>query len=174
MHITPDMIREQRFKGKLSGFDKDEVIQFLLDLADDLEEFIEENNLLKSQVETAREKQKSLEDIFLSAKQFSDEKIKKAEQEAQELISETQRKANDLELKAQGVLHEAEQKAVETQNDAAAKAEEILQEAEMQKAILETELAELREKKNVLFSELQTILNSYQAWIREMGYVDQR
>ena len=38
MQLTPEMIREQRFKVKLSGFDKDEVTNFLIDIAEDLEE----------------------------------------------------------------------------------------------------------------------------------------
>ena len=174
MQRTPDMLREQRFKGKLGGFDKEEVLQFLLDVADDLEELVEENNLLKSQVETAREKQKNLEDLFLSAKQFTDEKIKQADLEAKEVISQARIKADELNQSAEQALTEAQQKAVAILNEASDKAQEILQEAQKNKEALETELAELREKKGHLFSELQAILDSYQNWIRETRYVDTR
>ncbi|MDT8273289.1 MAG: DivIVA domain-containing protein, partial [Desulfomonilia bacterium] len=148
MQRTPDMLREQRFKGKLGGFDKEEVLQFLLDVADDLEELIEENSLLKSQVETAREKQKSLEDLFLSAKQFTDEKIKTAELEAKEILSQAQLKVSELDNAAQQTMAEAQQKASEIQAEASEKADEILQDAQKNKDALETELAALREKKN--------------------------
>ena len=58
MQLTPEMIREQSFKSKFSGFDKDEVTNFLIDVAEDLEELLEENALIKSELETLKSKQK--------------------------------------------------------------------------------------------------------------------
>lgn len=143
MQLTPEMIREQRFRGRLSGFDKEEVTSFLVGIAEDMEELLEENNLLKSELDSMKEKQKDLEDLFLSAKQFSDEKKRLAEQEAQMKIAEAQERAR-----------------------------EILSEAQQMKSALEKELTELKAKRTNLFTELRSVLDSYQNWIREMGNVD--
>jgi cell division initiation protein len=172
MQLTPEMIREQRFKGKLSGFDKDEVTNFLIDVADDLEELLEENALFKSELETLKNKQKDLEDLFLSAKQFSDEKIRKAQEEAEKILAEAQKNAASLEEQAQLKIEEAQNKTNEILEEARQKAGEILQEAQQSKAGLENELVELRAKRSSLFSELKAVLDSYRSWIREMGDVD--
>jgi DivIVA domain-containing protein len=58
MKLSPEMIREQRFKVKLSGFDKNEVVAFLMDMAEDMEMLIEENSMLKSDMETVQRRQK--------------------------------------------------------------------------------------------------------------------
>jgi len=174
MQVTPEMMREQRFKVKLSGFDKDEVTSFLIDIAEDLEELLEENSLLKSELDTMKNKQKDLEDLFLSAKQFSDEKIRKAETEAAVITSEAQKQAASLEEQAQLSIAEAENKNNESLDEAQKKAEEILTDARQKKADLEQELLELKAKKSNLISDLKGVLNSCQSWIREMGDVDSK
>jgi DivIVA domain-containing protein len=172
MKLTPEMIREQRFKAKLSGFDKDEVIHFLMDIADDLEELVEENSLLKSEVASMKDKQKDLEDLFLSAKQFSDEKIRKAEAEARNIVAEADKSSTALEEQARLKIVEAENRGAQILDDAQQRASELLMEARQSKTDLEGELSELRTKRTTLFSELKAILESYQGWIRERGDVD--
>ncbi|MBN2297342.1 MAG: DivIVA domain-containing protein [Deltaproteobacteria bacterium] len=174
MQVTPEMIREQRFKVKLSGFDKDEVTSFLIDIAEDLEEILEENSLLKSELDNMKNKQKDLEDLFLSAKQFSDEKIRKAETEAAGITSEAQKQAALLEEQAQKSAAEAENKHGEILDEARRKADEILTEARQKKAELEQELLDLKAKRINLISDLKGVLNSCQSWIREMGDVDSK
>ncbi len=173
MHLTPEMVREQRFRVKLSGgFDKDEVINFLMGIAEDMEEIMEENNLLRSEIETLRSKQRDLEDIFLSAKQFSDEKKKVAEQESQNLLSEARNSATAMMAEAQQKIEEAEQKTRDIEEEARGKAQEILNEAQQTKSALDKEILELKVKKMNLFSELKTVIESYQNWVKEMGNVD--
>jgi len=172
MQLTPEMIREQRFRARFSGFDKEEVIGFLVSVAEDMEELMEENNLLRSELSSVKEKQKDIEDLFLSAKQFSDEKKKLAEQEAQLKIAEAQRRASAILAEAQQKITSADQKAREIEDQAQAKAREILKETQQMKAALEKELAELKAKRTNLFTELKSVLDSYQGWIREMGNVD--
>lgn len=172
MQLTPEMIREQRFRGRLSGFDKEEVTSFLVGIAEDMEELIEENNLLKSELDSMKEKQKDLEDLFLSAKQFSDEKKRLAEQEAHLKIAEAQRKATAMQAEARQKIEGADQKAREIEEQARERAREILNEAQQMKSALEKELAELKAKRTNLFTELRSVLDSYQSWIREMGNVD--
>jgi cell division initiation protein len=171
MDMSPDMIREQRFKVKLSGFDKNEVITFLMDIAEDMEEIVEENRLLKSEIETVQRRQKDLEDLFLSVKQFSEEKRKQVELDTQNLLSNAERKASELESSAERKLSDAETKAQELIAQTSQKAREILRDIEKTKVDLEQEVAMLREKKSSFLSEIQGVLHSYQSWVREQGHV---
>jgi cell division initiation protein len=172
MQLTPEMIREQRFKGKLSGFDRDEVTNFLIDIAEDLEELLEENNLLKSELDTVKDKQKDLEDLFLSAKQFSDEKIQKAQEQGNTIVEEAQKQAASVEDQAQLKIDEAQNRSHEILEEAQQRANEVLEEAQRSKTALEQELVELKAKRTSLISEIKSVLNSYQNWIREIGDVD--
>ncbi len=171
MKLSPEMIREQRFKVKLSGFDKNEVIAFLMDMAEDMEMLIEENAMLKSEVETVRRRQKDLEDLFLSVKQFSDEKMKRVDLDASAILADAEKKASDIQLSANQKLVEVEQKAQELHTQVKLKAREVLREAERSKKEIERGLADLKNKRTTLFTELKAILDSYQAWIRDQGNV---
>ncbi|MGD0209709.1 MAG: DivIVA domain-containing protein [Desulfomonilia bacterium] len=171
MKLSPEMIREQRFKVKLSGFDKNEVIAFLLDIAEDMELLIEENTMLKSEMEAVQRRQKDLEDLFLSVKQFSDEKMKRADVDARSILSTAEKKASEIQLSANQKLVEAEQKAQELYTQAALKAREILRDAERSKIEIERSLVDLKNKKGSLLNELKTVLESYQSWMRDQGNV---
>lgn len=172
MHLTPEMIREQRFRVKLSGFDKEEVVNFLMGIAEDLDEILEENNLLKSEIETLRSKQRDLEDLFLSAKQFSDEKKRMAEQESQITLAEARNNATSMLAEAQQKIEEAEQKAGEIEEEANRRTRELLEEAQQTKATLEKEILEIKVKRMNLFAELKSVIESYQNWTKEMAGVD--
>ncbi|HNY65907.1 MAG TPA: DivIVA domain-containing protein [Deltaproteobacteria bacterium] len=174
MHITPEMIREQRFKVKLSGgFDKEEVVNFLVGVAEDMEEIAEENSLLKSELEAMRSKQRDLEDIFLSAKQFSDEKKRLSEEEASATVAEARNTAAAMLAEAQQKIDEAEQRGQELEDEARARAREIIEASEQAKEALEKEILELKVKKMNLFAELKGVMDSYQNWLKELGNVDQ-
>jgi cell division initiation protein len=172
MKLSPEMIREQRFKVKLSGFDKNEVIAFLMDMAEDMEMLIEENSMLKSEVDTVRRRQKDLEDLFLSVKQFSDEKMKRVDLDASAILADAEKKASEIQLAANQKLVEAEQKAQELHTQVTLKAREVLREAERSKIEIERSLTDLKNKRATLFTELKAIMDSYQTWIRDQGNVD--
>lgn len=171
MKLSPEMIREQRFKVRISGFDKNEVVAFLMDMAEDMEMLIEENSMLKSDMETVQRRQKDLEDLFLSVKQFSDEKMKRADVDAKSILSEAEKKASDIQLAASQKLAEAEQKAQELQTQAVLKAREVLKEVERSRNEIEKSLSELKNKRTSLFAELKSTLDSYQAWLKDQGNV---
>ena len=122
MKLSPEMIREQRFRSRLSGFDKGEVIAFLMDIAEDMEMLIEENSLLKSELDTLKRRQKDMEDLFLSVKQFSEEKMKRADLDAKSILAEAEKKASDLQAAVNRKLADAEQRAQEMQSQAMQKA----------------------------------------------------
>jgi DivIVA domain-containing protein len=175
MHITPEMIREQRFRVKLSGgFDKEEVINFLTGVAEDMEEVMAQAALLKGELDTVRGKQRDLEDIFLSAKQFSDEKKKLAEQESTTALSEARNTVAAMLAEAQQKIDEAEQKALEIEDEARNQARNIIEASEQAKEALDKEIMELKVKRMNLFAELKSVMDSYQSWLKEMAsHVDQ-
>lgn len=172
MNLSPEMVREQRFKVKLSGYDKNEVITFLMDIAEDMDALMEENRLLKGEIESVQRRQKDLEDLFLSVKQFSDERMKRADLEARNLLAEAEKKASEIHLAAERKIREAEQKTQEMLTQATQKARELVKESELAKTDLDRGISELRDRKATLFSELHAILESYQGWIRDQGHVD--
>ncbi|MEA2101524.1 MAG: DivIVA domain-containing protein [Thermodesulfobacteriota bacterium] len=183
MRTTPDMLREQRFKTRMKGFDKDEVIYFLSDLADDMDVLYEENDLLKLKLDKLETRQTELEEVLLSAKKFSDERLEHAREEAQRLMDEAKTRADDLhgkvlrkmegaQTKAEGIQAKAEQHAKEIKDAAKQKAEEILSEVQTEKTGLERDIIELKAKKSSLFSELKAVLDSQMSWIKELVNVD--
>jgi len=172
MHVSPEMIREQRFKVRVSGFDKNEVTAFLLDIAEDMDKLIEENRQLKGEVETMKRRQKDLEDLFLSVKQFSDEKMKRADLDSRVILADAEKKAAEIQRISNQKAAETEQKAHEALSQASQRAREILKEAERAKTELERGLTDLTDKKETLFSELKAVLESYQGWLRDQGHVD--
>lgn len=172
MHLTPEMVREQRFRVKLSGFDKGEVVNFLMGIAEDMEEIMEENALLKSEIESLRSKQKDLEDLFLSAKQFSDEKKRLAEQEAHTMTAEAKNTAAAMLAEAQQKIEDADQKGREIEEEAQKQAKEIIEEAKQAKANLDKEILELKVKRMNFISEIKSVIDSYQNWIKETAHVD--
>ena len=172
MHLTPEMVREQRFKVKLSGFDKDEVANFLMGIAEDMEEIMEENALLKREIESLRSKQKDLEEIFLSAKQLSDEKKRAAEQEAHTVTAEAKNTAATMLAEAQQKIEDADHKAREIEGEAQKRAAEILEESRGAKASLDKEILELKVKKMNFIAEIKSLIESYQDWINESTNVD--
>ncbi len=166
MKLSPEMIREQRFKSRLSGFYKDEVIAFLMDIAEDMEMLIEENSLLKSELDALKRRQRDMEDLFLSVKQFSEEKMKRADLDAKGILFDAEKKAAEVQAAAGRKLAEAEQRVQEMQAQAMQKAREILKEAERTKRDLEQSLEEIKDRRATLLSELRSTLESYQAWIQ--------
>jgi DivIVA domain-containing protein len=172
MQIKPEMIREQTFKARLRGFDQEEVKGFLMSIADILEEIMDENRSLHNELDVMRAKQKDLEDLFLQAKRFSDEKLEQATLDAQRVMGEAGQKAKEIQEQAQKLLEKAELEAKDQEDIARQKAREILFEMEKQKIALEREIIELKTKKTSLFAEIKAVLAASQTWLKEMAGVD--
>lgn len=174
MQIKPEMIREQSFRPRYKGFDRDEVRDFLMAVADSLEEVLDENRRLHAELDSLRSKQKDLEDLFLQAKRFSDQKFEQATLDAERILAEAEQKAFSIQEKAQLVLERAEQEARDREETARHKAREILFETEKEKVAIERQIVELKTKKVSLFAELKGMLEASQTWLKEMGDVDTR
>ena len=108
MLITPMDIRQQQFTLKLfRGFDVQEVDTFLEDVANDYEQLLKENALLKEQLmdleERARgtaEREKVLQETLVTTQRMTEEWKENARREAQLLVREA-------ELQGEKLLEEA-------------------------------------------------------------------
>jgi len=103
MKLTPQDILNQEFKIKVKGFDKDEVKDFLIQVAEFLESEIIEKEKVRKELEKKKEnlaKLKKREDILretlISAQKFSHEIKTNAERESDLIIREAEIKAEEV------------------------------------------------------------------------------
>ncbi|RPI75194.1 MAG: DivIVA domain-containing protein [Ignavibacteriales bacterium] len=145
MKLSPQDIKKQEFKKSVRGFDRDEVVAFLEKLADDIDELLKENEILKNELETANEKlnsyrilEKNIQDTLAKTQESSTKSIESGKKQANLIIQEA-------ELKAQQLLDKAKESANDVRN-----------------AVIQ-----LREEKFTIISKLKAIINS-QAHLLEM------
>ena len=103
MRITPVDIRQQQFTTRFRGFDQQEVDTFLEDVADDYENLLKENGLLKEQLavheERARgmaEHEKLLKDTLVTTQRIAEEMKENCRREAQLATREAEVQAEKL------------------------------------------------------------------------------
>jgi cell division initiation protein len=120
MKVTPLDLRQQRFKSVMRGFDRDEVTQFLSEVADDYEQALrdadrvrEEFARTQAQLDELREHERNLRNTLLTAQKLADEIRNNAEQEAKRLVREAESRADLVLQKAQARLDDV-QREVDT------------------------------------------------------------
>jgi len=172
MQIKPEIIREQIFRTTMRGFDREEVRGFLMVVADTMEDLVDENHALRAELENLRAKQRDLEELFIQAKRFSDERFAQANYDAQRIIDDAEQRAAAIQEKGQLMIEKAEQDAREREELARQKAREIIFEVEKTKVSLERQIIELKNRKLSLFADLKGKLEASQTWLKEMGDVD--
>ena len=104
MRITPIDIRQQQFTLKLfRGFDVQEVDAFLEDVANDYEQLVKENALLKEQVASLEERargvadrEKMLQDTLVTTQRMAEELKENGRREAQLMVREAELQADKL------------------------------------------------------------------------------
>lgn len=100
MKLTPIDISHKNFGRKMMGLDSDEVQNFLVLVADQMENIIRERNQLKEalrdkelQLIEYKERDKVLKDTITTATQMSEKMRSDAEREAKLVIADAQQKA---------------------------------------------------------------------------------
>jgi cell division initiation protein len=114
MKITPIEIRQHSFQKVLRGFDVEEVTAFLTSLSNEWERVLNENKMLKMQLEIAEKDLNKLREVELTmfrmiktaedtssqmteqAKNAAEQYIGEARQKGEELINEARKRANML------------------------------------------------------------------------------
>ena len=103
MKLAPMDIQKQRFTVKFRGYDEEEVHTFLWSIAEQMEQIIKENSILKKEVEHLKEsleeyveRENVLKNTLVSAQRVSDQLRENAQKEAQIIIKEAEMKANNI------------------------------------------------------------------------------
>lgn len=119
MKITPIEIRQHTFQRVLRGYDAEEVNAFLASLSHEWERVLNENKMLKMQLEIAEKELNKLREVELTmfrmlktaedtstqmteqAKTAAEKYIEDARQKAEELVNEARKKSNMLVIDAE-------------------------------------------------------------------------
>ena len=101
--LTPQEIIEQEFSAKFKGFDKEEVKNFLIQVAEVLENQIQEKESYKKEIYRLKEtliklekREEILRDTLVSAQKFSNEIKSNAQKEAELIIKEGEVKSEEI------------------------------------------------------------------------------
>jgi cell division initiation protein len=120
MKVTPLDLRQAQFRTKMRGFDPDEVLKFLGETAEELEQAVKEIDRLRqdaARTETTlaeyRERENSLRNTLLTAQRLADQIKENAEQEARTILHEAESRADLILQKTQGRLAEIDRDITE-------------------------------------------------------------
>lgn len=145
MRITPMDIRQQQFRVRFRGFDRQEVDAFLADMAEDYEQLVKENALLKEQLAALEERfreiekrEKLIQDTLLTTQRLAEEMKESAKREANVLVREA-----------------------ELQGD------KLLEEARAEEAKIKSEILGLKRTRRQLAEGLRLTLDMYQRLVTE-------
>lgn len=117
MKLAPMDIQKQRFNIKMRGYDVEEVHSFLATVAEQVEQLIRDNDLLKKDfdhlkqsMEEYEERENVLKNTLVTAQRASDQLKENAHKEAQILVKEA-------EVKATKILDLAQKQITKLQED---------------------------------------------------------
>jgi cell division initiation protein len=147
MRLTAADIRQQQFAVKLfRGFDPQEVDAFLEELADDFEELVRENGLLKEQLAALEDRargvegrEKTLEETLVTTQKIAEEFRENGRREAELLIRE-----------------------------AHLRAEKFMQESREEHAKLTAEVNALKRERRMLGEELLGVLGTHRRLVEQL------
>lgn len=146
MRITPVDIRQQQFSTRMfRGYDVQEVDAFLEDVAEDYEQLVKENSLLKEQLTAleermrgVEERERTLQETLISAHRVTEEMKEAAKRDAQLLLRETE-----------------------------VEREKLLEAARAEEAKIKNEVLALQRVRRQLFEGLRATIEMYQRLIAQ-------
>ncbi len=113
MRLTPDDIRNQQFKTKLKGFDKEDVLMYLQLVSDDLENYQRENTLLKDQLKKLIDLSGKLQDHIKNHAPDKKNTKKIAMTEGEKIIQKARDRAKEIRDVAAKEAYELEKKILQ-------------------------------------------------------------
>ncbi len=115
MRVAPLDLRQQRFTVSFRGFNRNEVVEFLAEAADDYEQALREVDRLRADVARMealladhREREANLRNTLLTAQRLADEIKEAAQADAKLIVREAEGRASLILEKAQNRLVEIE------------------------------------------------------------------
>ncbi len=161
MKFSSEDIAHQRFESRFRGYDTDQVREFLVVVARELEDLVQlcrqhERELTTARTELAdyRRREKSLQETLEMARTTAIETKERAEREAEVLVAEA-------ELEAQRIRAEAQADADRIREVAQAEAERASAAAQVEVTEAREEVRELRERRVRAVSELRATLEMH-------------
>ena len=115
MTVTPLDLRQQHFRTVMRGFDKTEVLAFLIEAADDYEAAMQEADRqrqdvarLEGQVAEHRDHERNLSNTLLTAQRLADEIADNAQTHAASIIKDAEARATLVLDKAQARMEDVQ------------------------------------------------------------------
>lgn len=113
MNVTPLDLRQPQFRTVMRGFDRDEVIAFLSEVADDYEKALQDAERLRQDVSRLegviaehKEHERDLRNTLLTAQRLSDDIRDNAHKQAAAIVKDSETRANLVLDKAQSRLED--------------------------------------------------------------------
>ncbi len=113
MKVTPLDLRQQQFRTVMRGFDRDEVIAFLAEVADDYEQALQDAERLRQEVSRLegviaehKEHERDLRNTLLTAQRLSDDIRDNAHKQAAAIVKDGETRAHLVLDKAQARLED--------------------------------------------------------------------
>ena len=146
MRITPVDIRQQQFSTRMfRGYDVQEVDAFLEDVAEDYEQLVKENALLKEQLAALEERMRGIEE---------------RERTLQETLITTQRVTEEMK-------ESAKREAQLLVREAELQSEKLMEAARAEEAKIKSEILALQRTRRQLFEGLRATIEMYQRMVAE-------
>ncbi|MEJ7818959.1 MAG: DivIVA domain-containing protein, partial [Rubrobacteraceae bacterium] len=157
MTIKPLDIRRKEFKNSLRGYDQNQVDDFLDSIADEFEKVFSENQRMKDQVSTLRERLEQFDDLEGSIRAA----LVHAEQAASNL---RQSSARD----AENVRQNAQRDAELTIREAKSRAHQILADSSSRVERIQESYEALREARGTFAADFRHLLSTYMSVMENM------
>ena len=110
-HLTPNDLRSQEFRRTMRGYDRDQVDEFRLRVADELDRLLRERlqteeriKNFQEQLRAFRDRERAMNEALVAAQQLRADTKQQAERESEAIIREA--KAESLRLLAQSQQEE--------------------------------------------------------------------
>ncbi|MEW5984893.1 MAG: DivIVA domain-containing protein [Acidobacteriota bacterium] len=115
MNVTPLDLRQQQFRTVMRGFDRDEVIAFLAEAADDYEKALQDTERLRQEVARLegaiaehKEHERDLRNTLMTAQRLSDDIRDNAHKQAAAIVKDGETRAGMVLDKAQSRLEDVQ------------------------------------------------------------------
>jgi cell division initiation protein len=158
MKISSLDIQRQKFQVKLKGYDQEEVRNFLITVAEQMEELCRENDLLKQDVDRMREslneyeeRDRILKNTLVTAQKTSETMISNTKKEADLIIKEAEFKATKMMEHAQSQVLRIQNDMLDLKLQRKALQDKILTSIQIMQKILEYQKEEEKSAEKIMY-----------------------
>ncbi len=186
MNINPIDIRHREFKKALRGYDTLEVETFINQIADRMEELLQENDDLKGEIREIRAKLESytsvenaISETMVTAKQNASQMVRNAEQEAELIVKRAQsdgdkiiKEASERTVRMRSEIHQLELKKASLISEMKAILQTHLRLLENTGSANNSQSTAERTKSSLSESEVDRIADEFQEKLKPKGKID--